>query len=200
MAAATTLETTVHPKRKLWTREEAEKLTELFPGERYELIEGELIDKMGQKPPHAYVISVLIAMLSAAFPGCVRSQSSITLPDPDGRYSEPEPDVLVTNKQAEEFMSRHPGPEDIALLIEVADTTFASDRTVKYRLYARTGIAEYWIIDIRNRRTVVCRRPSGDEYNSVTIFDASEEVTPLFDSTFVFRLENLLNPASRSNK
>src|SRR5436309_122918 len=60
--------------RKLWTREEAAKLTEMFPGERYELIEGDLIDKMGQKPPHAYVITALTALLGAAFPRRIRIQ------------------------------------------------------------------------------------------------------------------------------
>ena len=134
----------------------------LAPGKRYELIEGELIDKMGQKPPHAYVITVLTKLLGAAFSGRVRIQSSINLPDPDGQYSEPEPDLVVLHNEDKEFFSRHPGPADIAVLIEVADTTFATDRSIKYRLYARAGISEYWIIDIPRQRAVVCRHPEGE--------------------------------------
>lgn len=84
MAAAYMLETIVHPQRKLRAREEVEKLAELFPGERYELIEGELINKMGQNPLHANLIAALNEMPSASFPGRVRIQSTITLPDPRG--------------------------------------------------------------------------------------------------------------------
>src|SRR5262249_58593782 len=105
-----------------------------------ELIEGELINKMGQKPPHAYVIAVLNRLLGAAFPGRIRIQSSIALPDPDGQYSEPEPDVVLLYKDDPQFFTRHPGPKDIALLIEVADTTLGFDRSTKYRLYARAAI------------------------------------------------------------
>jgi Uma2 family endonuclease len=180
--------------RKRWTREEAAKLTDLFPDKRYELIEGELINKMGQKPPHACVIAVLPQLLGSAFPGRIRVQSSIILPDPDGQYSEPEPDVALLHRQSPEFFRRHPGPQDVALLIEVADTSLASDRSVKYRLYARAGIAEYWIIDIEARRTIVCRHPAGDEYKSVTIVEAAETVSPLAAPDFAFSLEYLLNP------
>lgn len=165
------------PRRKLWTREEALKLTELFPGSRYELIEGELIDKMGQNPPHSYVIARLNALLAATFPDRIRIQSSISLPDPDGRYSEPEPDVVVLNRD-NDFFDRHPGPADIALLVEVSDTTFSTDRQIKYRLYARAGIAEYWIIDILKRRAIVCRNPAGEDYRSVTIFDDTAVIAP----------------------
>jgi len=183
MSVALQTEQTQRDFRKLWTREEAARLAELFPLERYELIEGDLINKMGQNPPHALVIALLTTLLAKSFPDRVRIQSSITLPDPDGKYSEPEPDVVLLHKDVREFAERHPGPEDIALLIEVSDATVETDRTVKYRLYARAGIAEYWIIDIPRRRTVVCRRPSGDEYCSVQIFGADETLT-INDLTF----------------
>jgi Uma2 family endonuclease len=176
-------------RRKLWTRDEAAKLTALFPHERYELIEGELISKMGQNPPHALVIAVLNEILSKAFSGRVRIQSSISLPGPDGIYSEPEPDVVLLHGNVRQFSDKHPGPADIALLIEVSDTTFDLDRSVKYRLYARTGIAEYWIVDVSRRRTVVCKRPSGEEYNLVQIVSANEDLLVQDQS---FALESLL--------
>lgn len=112
------------------------------------------INKTGQSPPHAYVISVLNKLLGAAFSGRIRIQSSITLPDPEGQYSEPEPDIVLLHRDDPDFFHRHPGPNDIALLIEVADTPFAFDRSTKYRLYARPAIQEYWILDIPNRRAV----------------------------------------------
>ena len=165
------------PQRKIWTREEFARLSDLFPAQRCELIEGDLIDKMGQKPPHAYLITLLNAIFSQLYPGLVRVQLPIALPDPHGITSEPEPDLAVLRGQgaAAEFLRRHPGPEDIALLIEVADSTFQFDRETKARLYARSGVEQYWIVDIQNRRMVVLQGP-GDEYKSVTIVEGGEKL------------------------
>src|SRR5689334_21841549 len=99
----------------MWTRSEMLKLAEVFPEQRFELIEGDLINKMGQNPPHAYVIARLNEILSRAFPGMVRIQSAITLPEPEGIRSEPEPDVVLLHRNSSEFYHRHPGPNDIAL-------------------------------------------------------------------------------------
>src|SRR3954453_22989796 len=93
----------VFEQRRRFTVEEAYRLMDQFPDERWELIEGEIISKMGQKPQHAYVLQVLTRMLSAVFPGRVRIQSSITLPGPGGLYTEPEPDVVLVNKHAAGF-------------------------------------------------------------------------------------------------
>jgi Uma2 family endonuclease len=99
---------------------------------------------------------------------------------------------VVLNRNIREFADHHPGPGDVALLIEVSDTTFHMDREIKYRLYARAGIAEYWIVDITSRRTIVCREPAGDEYKSVTIRDGSEQVTSPTLPNLVFSLQDLL--------
>jgi Uma2 family endonuclease len=172
-----------YSERKLWTRDEVARLSEIFPDQRYELIEGELIDKMGQNPPHAYVITMLNAILTNAFPGKVRVQSTITLPDPEGVRSEPLPDIAVVRKESSDYFYRHPGPQDIALLIEVADTSLQIDRVIKARLYARCGIELYWVVDIPGRRIIVYRNPGPDEYNSVTIYQAHDRVP--FEEMFV---------------
>lgn len=161
---------------KVWTREEVARLSELFPEQKYELIEGELIDKMGQNPPHAYVIAVLDEILNAAFRGRVRIQMSITLPDPEGIRSEPLPDIVVVRKKSTEYFYRHPGPQDVTLLIEVADTSLPMDRAMKARLYARCGIELYWVVDIPGRRIIVYRNPGREEYNSVTIYQDHDQV------------------------
>jgi Uma2 family endonuclease len=172
-------ELALDPRRKRWTRQEAERLSELFPLERYELIEGELINKMGQNPLHALLVAVLMDLFLKAFPGRVRVQTSIALPDPDGRYSEPEPDLAVLLSDVREFRDRHPGPEDIGLLVEVADTTLNTDRDVKGRLYAHARIAEYWIVDVQRRSTLVCRNPAADGYASVNLVPWAEPLRPL---------------------
>jgi Uma2 family endonuclease len=172
-----------HDQRKMWTREEAARLKDLFPDQRLELIEGDLINKMGQKPPHAYVLMVLTQVFSQAFPGRVRVQSAITLPDPEGIRSEPEPDVVILHQASADFFHRHPGPPDIALLIEVSDTSLSMDRETKARLYARCGIEMYWIVDIQRRRVLVLLHPSGEEYNSITTYEGNESVS--FQGTFI---------------
>jgi Uma2 family endonuclease len=178
--------------RKRWTVAESYKLAHLFPGERYELIEGDLISKMGQNPPHSHLIRMLTDILVTAFRGRVQVQAPIRLPEPDGVYSEPEPDVVLLKGDIRQFADHHPGPDDIALLIEVSDTSLQMDREIKYRLYARAGINEYWIVDIANRRTFVCREPAGDEYKSVTIYDAEEAASTPSAPGFVFSLKALL--------
>jgi Uma2 family endonuclease len=165
---------TVEQQRKTWTRDEAARLSELFPDERLELIEGDLITKMGQKPAHAFVVALLTQLLVAAFRERVRTQLAIDIADPK---SEPEPDVVVLHRSIREFVNRHPGPADIELLIEVADTSLELDRTIKHRLYARAGVQEYWIIDIANRRAIVSRRPDRQEYRSVLICEGGDELS-----------------------
>jgi Uma2 family endonuclease len=166
-----------YSQRKLWTREEVARLNETFPEQRFELIEGELINKMGQKPPHAYLVTILNKILSEAFPGKVRVQLSISLPDPEGIRSEPEPDIVVLKRESTEFFHRHPGPQDIAVLIEVSDTSLQMDREIKARLYSRCGIAVYVIVDIPQRRVVVMQQPGSNEYSSVEIFEGDQTVT-----------------------
>jgi Uma2 family endonuclease len=179
----------VYPHRKIWTSDEVSKLNDIFPGQRLELIEGDLVNKIGQKPPHAYVIAMLNKMLSEAFPGRVRIQSSITLPKPESTRSEPEPDVVLLHRESSDFFQRHPSPQDIALLIEVSDSTLQLDREIKGPLYSRCGIEVYWIIDIQQRRIVVFQTPGPDEYKSVTIHEANERVS--FDRQFSIPVHSL---------
>ena len=195
MSVAIVPELALSTDRKRWTRDEVSRLVEagLLADQRYELIEGELIGKMGQKPPHAYVIRVLNDILTRRFGGRrVQIQLPIQLPEPMGERSEPEPDVVLLHRDNPEFLSRHPGPDDVALLIEVSDTTLDRDRGAKYKLYALSEISEYWILDLQNRRVIVCRRPDGDEYRSVEIFASSEALTPLAAPGLTLTLDSLL--------
>ncbi len=110
-----------------------------------ELLEGWLVYKMPKSPRHRLVTRLLRRKLEEIMlPNWyVESQESVTIDD-----SEPEPDVSVIRGQERAFARRHPGASDVALVIEVADTTLARDRTRKKRLYARAGIAPYWIVNL----------------------------------------------------
>lgn len=168
------------PRLKKWTRRECQFLLEngFFEGQRYELVEGELINKMGQNPPHAFAISNLTVVLVQLFGRRTRCQLPIDVAPEDNPTSEPEPDAVVTHEAAD-FSQRGPAPADIAWLIEVSDSTLRFDLTIKARLYARSRIPDYWVLDLVNRRIIVHREPRQGEYGSVTVYGASEGVASL---------------------
>ncbi|HEY7310167.1 MAG TPA: Uma2 family endonuclease [Gemmataceae bacterium] len=124
--------------------------------DRVELLEGWIRPKMTHNPPHDCSVLLgqteLLARLSPDW--IVRVQSSITTRD-----SEPEPDLVVARGPARRYARAHPKRSDIALLIEVADTTLEDDRTEKARLYARARIALYWIINLIDSQVEVYREP-----------------------------------------
>ena len=106
---------------------------------RVELIDGYLIDMSPNRPPHAFAVGQLAKMLEAVLGehGYVRCQLPVALLT---EQSEPEPDVVVAALPGRQYQARHPSPDDIHLLCEVADSSLAYDRKVKLDLYARAGI------------------------------------------------------------
>lgn len=178
------------PPRKAWTRRECELIesTGVFEGQRYELIEGDLINKMGMNEPHAILIVRLTAWLVALFGTRVRIQLPMDVATPDQPTNEPQPDACVTTPAAS--LSRlRPGPGDVSLVIEAADTTLAFDCGVKAALYARAGISDYWVIDINGRRIITHRKPVGDRYSEIVAYADDESVSPLAapETTTTFR-------------
>lgn len=165
---------------KRWTRAECQFLYDngFFEGQRYELVEGELINKMGQNERHAFTIRLLTALLVRLFDSRVHIQLPIDVSPEDNPTSEPEPDAVVTTAEAA-LSSRRPGPGDVVWLLEVSDSTLRFDLTVKARLYARAGIPDYWVINLVNRQIVVHRQPAGDAYLSTVVYSEQEPVAPL---------------------
>jgi len=131
---------------------------------RYELIEGELILKMGKNLPHMRALSVLTGWLYSVFGMLfVMPEPSLDLNPEDNPKSEPQPDVLVLNCSIRTLSGR-PRPEELLLVAEVSGEFLGFDLMVKGGLYARAGIAEYWILDLNERRVIVHRRPEGGQY------------------------------------
>ena len=134
---------------------------DVFDGdERFELLEGWIVPKMMRNPPHDVTLVLVRDTLLSRLPDGwhVRDQSAITTDD-----SEPEPDLAVVRGAARDYIGRHPGPRDIAVVIEVADSTLAQDRGFKGRLYARAGIPIYWIINLVDARVEVYTDPTGPD-------------------------------------
>ncbi len=156
--------------------------TGLFQGQRAELIEGEIMVLSPQKALHftttERVVETLRSALGATFH--VRMQGPLEL----GAHSEPEPDVAVVAGSRDQYVSRH--PTSALLIVEISDTTLISDRTRKASLYARAGIADYWIVNLVDRKLEVRRSPVpeaaqayGHGYASTTELSPPATVSPL---------------------
>jgi hypothetical protein len=132
----------------------------LVDGEPLELLEGWIVYKMTRNPPHDVALGLAGDAIDTRLPTGwhVREQSAITTSD-----SEPEPDLAVTRGARRDFKQRHPGPGDLALVVEVADSTLQLDRADKARIYARAGISVYWILNLVDRRVEVYTDPTGPD-------------------------------------
>jgi Uma2 family endonuclease len=179
--------------RKIWTRADTRLLVELgFPNaEKLELIDGEVIQKMGKNQPHILWQNLILGWLHAIFGSeYVQVESSIYVSAEDVLTNEPEPDLIVTSKSVREYKD-NATPADIRLLIEIADTTVNFDLSTKARLYARAGIVEYWVVDIPNNLVHVHRVPVKDAYTSVVKYKFNEGISPIADREAVICLERL---------
>ena len=126
-----------------------------------ELLEGWLVTTMPKNPPHRLTTQLLREALAQLVPvgWYVDAQEPITTSD-----SEPEPDVVIVRGDRRQYRDRHPGPTEVALVVEVSDSTLQRDRTMKQRLYAAAGIVAYWIVNLGEGQVEVYEEPirSGD--------------------------------------
>lgn len=178
-----------------WSRREYERLTEaeiLGPDDKIELLEGQLVVREPQHGPHFTATRLVEEALRAAFgPGWdVRVQGPLAL----GRSSEPEPDVSVVRGSPRDFRDAH--PTAAALVVEVAKTSLGLDRTLKARVYAKAGVADFWIVNLVDRLLEVHRDPerSGREwrYRSVQSVAPDGELSPLAAPGSRIRVADLL--------
>jgi hypothetical protein len=137
--------------------------------DRVELIEGELIEMAPIGSLHAGTVNILVARLRAIDPA--QALLHIQQPLALSVNSLPQPDLTLVRPRADYYRDSHPGPDDVLLLIEVADASLPYDRDVKIPLYARHGIREVWLVDLVAKRLVVHRqpRPEFGEYQQITV-------------------------------
>lgn len=134
----------------------------LSPDARIELIEGELVDMAPIGSRHAAVVDRFARSLTLAVGerAIVRVQGPVRL----NELSEPQPDIALLRPREDFYAAAHPGPADVLLLIEVADSSLEYDRGVKLPLYARHGIPECWLVNLERGVINRCREPSDDGY------------------------------------
>ena len=152
-----------------------------FAGQRVELIEGEIVVLSPQKFAHGQVTDRATELMREVFGAGFWAR--MQLPLDLGPSSEPEPDVSVVRGSRDSYAAH---PQAAELVIEVSDTTLAFDRREKASLYARAGIADYWVVNLVQRVLHVYRDPQADEnqpygfgYGSTQTFQPGEQITPL---------------------
>ncbi len=144
------------------------------PSDRLELINGEIIEMSPIGIRHASCVRRSINLFAKKLGdlAIIDAQDPIKLND----LSEPQPDIAVLRPRADFYATAHPQPQDILLLIEVADTTINSDRAVKVPLYASNGISELWLIDLNNQIIEVYYEPIGDRYRYMQLFQTGQTI------------------------
>ncbi len=154
-----------------------------------ELLEGLLVCKMTKYRPHTMTTGLLRDALSEIVSSwCyVDAQEPVTTSD-----SEPEPDLLVVRGTRRDYTDRQPGPEEVVLVVEVADTTLRRDRGVKKRIYAAAGLSIYWIVNLKERQVEFYTGPTGPAQRSTYAqrrdYGLGDTILVVIDDTEVGRI------------
>jgi Uma2 family endonuclease len=154
--------------------------------DKVELLENYVVLKMGRNPPHDGTIDLIDETLTPIVPRGWRLRVQLTVVLAD---SQPEPDFAIVRGNARTYMARHPSPADVGLIIEVADSSLLRDQRDKTRIYARGGIACYWITNLVDLRIEVYTQPSGPTavpaYGSFQVYQPGDAVPLVLDGATV---------------
>lgn len=166
---------------KRFTIDEYHRLIDLGffqEGDRIELIRGELVPMVSKGKAHTTCCRNLIREL----PKLLRDRATLQCQDPIllPNNSEPEPDFVIVRNRADNYLSRHPMPEDIIGVIEIADSSLQYDREVKLPLYAEANIAEYWLVNLLENQLEIYKAPY---QKSNAVFDYRQKQVLLPDET-----------------
>ena len=197
MPTALTLEPSfVEAPRKRWTRKEFEELANgPFGDEKFELVDGDVISTMGKNRPHVIALVLLQRWLVQTFGfDFVNPESPVDVGARDNRLNRPEADLIVLKRPSHEILHENPQPNELHLVVEIANTTLNFDLSTKARLYARAGIVEYWILDVPGRRMIVHREPQHGRYRSVIAYGETERIATLAASAAELRIGDVLPP------
>jgi Uma2 family endonuclease len=159
------------------TVDEYERMGEagiFHPDGRLELLEGEIYEMSPIGSLHAACVDFLSSFLNRLYGGklIVRVQNPIRLDD----FSEPQPDIALLRWRDDFYRRAHPTPNDVLLVIEVADSTVESDRSYKMLLYAKAGIPEVWLVSLPDEKIELYAEPAGGSYQFTRDFQRGEDV------------------------
>ena len=145
----------------------------LDENDNVELLNGEIIDKMSKGKKHAYYNDLISNYLKETFgkEAIVRNQNPILL----DQFSQPEPDIVLATPPREKYLSQHPTPEEILLLVEVSDSTLYFDRNEKGLAYSQAGIRQYLLVNVENETVEDYRNPGKDGYETKQTYQIGEK-------------------------
>lgn len=181
--------------KRRFTVEEYYKMAEagiLSEDDRVELLDGEIVEMTPIGSSHAATVDRLTRLFSrlvgeAAF---VRVQSPIRLSE----HSEPQPDLALLKPRPDFYAPAHPGPEDVLLVVEVAETSVGIDRKLKIPLYAKAGISEVWLVDLDEERIEVYLNPSSKGYGDVQRLRRGRGLAPQALPNLKISVSDILGP------
>jgi hypothetical protein len=165
--------------RRSFTVEEYHKMAQvgiLSEDDRVELLEGEIVEMTPIGSRHAACVN----RLNRLFSDRVGAQAIVSIQNPIrlSERSEPQPDLALLKPEPDFYAMAHPGPEDVLLVIEVAETSPDYDREFKIPLYARAGIPEAWLVDLQAEAIEVYRKPSPQGYGEVRRAGRNQRIAP----------------------
>jgi len=159
--------------------------------DRVELIDGEIIPMTPIVPQHAACVDWLVRLLIQRVPGdvVVHVQNPLRLADDVELY----PDLALLRPDANRYRDRSPRPQEVLLVIEVADTSLARDRCDKIPRYAEAGILEVWLIDLTKQEVHVARNPSGSQYREVSTIAGRASLSPSLLPAVMLKVEEIFS-------
>jgi Uma2 family endonuclease len=180
---------------RLLTVQEYDRMTEIGifdEDERVELLAGQIVKMAAKGTAHGAAVKRTEKLLENRLGErvLVRLQDPVRLDN----YSEPEPDISVVIPDPLYYEDHHPTPSEIYLIVEVADTTLRTDCGIKAKIYAESGIADYWVLDVNNRQLHVFREPSQDGYQSIAVVGDDATISPLQFADISFAVREMLRP------
>ncbi|MBI4305264.1 MAG: Uma2 family endonuclease [Chloroflexi bacterium] len=165
--------------RRRFTVDEYHRMAEvglLTEDDRVELIDGEIVEMAPIGIPHASTVRRLNNLLAQRF--AERAIIDVQNPVTFGRYSEPQPDLTLLRPRPGMYSDVHPGPDDVLLVIEVADSSVEYDRQTKMPLYAEAGFKEAWLIDLTRDQIEAYRDPAAGGYREIRILRRGDRLSP----------------------
>lgn len=182
--------------RRRFTVDEYHRMAEtgiLGEDDRVELIEGEIVEMAPIGSRHAACVIRLIRLFSAR----PRPDVLVNVQNPIriSEYTEPQPDLTLLRFRPDFYARAHPGPEDVLLLVEVAESSAEYDRQVKLPLYARGGLREVWLVDLEGEAVEVYRGPSSTGYTEVQRRERGQTLAPTAVPDLILAVDEILGPA-----
>ena len=193
MAIQSTTTTAVQPTRHRFTVTDFYRMAEVgifHEDSRVELIDGEIIDMVPIDPRHVRGVNRLNQKLVLGIDE--RAVVSIQNPIRIGERNEPQPDLTLLRHRADDYATGLANPEDVLLVIEVADSSVEYERQTKGPMYARAGIADYWILDVGRDHVVVHRNPTESGYATTRVYRRGESISPLAFPNLALSIDDIL--------